>query len=457
MEDLIYKVANRAAASQFEDRYARMFNAMSLDQAKSTLGFSPRYNPTPDEIVKAYRSKAIENHPDRGGDPEKMVAINVAKDILDGKARPSSGAGAGRANPYNRPPSGGWAEEDKVRKPEPPKVVETIPGTPFSVPGMLLPPAEIKFISKTAYGSAKPNPDATYTYSYDMWAIYAQSRTHHIFVGLRHRPENFYFDRDKGGRVNIAESWEFVQEAYPISKDIMKIAVTAIKKVMTGWNDNLKPMRQLKYVAWPGGRLTEAALAKIKSGGFSGGAPLKDVLIGQSLAGDAAAEGRKTNVEMYYKGNKEKRQKYNERLRAGEHLDQWLSYDWFVRVNGTEYLLTDKTIDNLTKKHFMSYVLKANELGEGIPKNLTKMKGSPWRHSLALKAHEALDLLVDALSGEPTGLVLGLMKALEDWEEHDDAKKSKKAAMRQLVASTSIHDAAHLCGVEPYEVLRAWE
>jgi hypothetical protein len=48
------------------------------------------------------------------------------------------------------------------------------------------------------------------------------------------------------------------------------------------------------------------------------------------------------------------------------------------------------------------------------------------------------------------------MKALEDWEEHFDGK-SKKAAHRQLVACMGLHDAAHMCGIEPHEILRAWE
>jgi len=60
---------------------------MSMSEAKQTLGFPPTYDPSPTEIQKAYKRKAIENHPDLGGDPKKMVAINVAKEILEGKRR----------------------------------------------------------------------------------------------------------------------------------------------------------------------------------------------------------------------------------------------------------------------------------------------------------------------------------------------------------------------------------
>jgi hypothetical protein len=455
MKDVISSVAEKAAAEQFEERYARVFRAMSLEQAKQTLGFGRYDKPTSDEVLKAYRSLAIANHPDRGGDTEKMVQLNVAKDILDGKARPSSGTGGGAG----RPPPGGWRPEDEVKKPEPPKVVDVIGGEAFSIPGLLLGATEIKFISKTAYGQVSaPTEVRSIQYSYDMWAIYGwnESNKTHVFVGLRKRVPIKYHDSAKGGTVEVEESWEFNQEKYPGSKDITKIATIAIKKVMTDWKDGLKPSRQLKYIAWPGGKLTEATLAKVKSSGYSGGAALKDILVGQGLIGGDAAKGHKSNVEMYYKTNKEKRVKINERIKGGERLDMWLGYDWFVRVNGTEYLLSDKSVEQLIRKHFISLVLKASDMGEGVPKNLTKMKGSPWRHSFALKAHEALNMLVDNLVGEPSGLVLGLMKALEDWEEHFDGK-SKKAGYRQLVASMGLHDAAHMCGVEPHEILRAWE
>ncbi len=65
--------------------YARLFQAMSMEEAKEALGFPPGYDPSPSEIQKAYRSQAIKNHPDRGGDHRKMVEINVAKEILEGK------------------------------------------------------------------------------------------------------------------------------------------------------------------------------------------------------------------------------------------------------------------------------------------------------------------------------------------------------------------------------------
>jgi len=55
--------------------------AMSVDEAFKTLDL-PK-SATPEALKKQYRTKAIENHPDRGGDEAKMKKINEAKEILD--------------------------------------------------------------------------------------------------------------------------------------------------------------------------------------------------------------------------------------------------------------------------------------------------------------------------------------------------------------------------------------
>lgn len=69
----------------FERLAIRLLLSMSMEEARETLGFPPGYAPSSDEVTKAYRRKAIENHPDRGGSHEKMVEINVAKEVLEGK------------------------------------------------------------------------------------------------------------------------------------------------------------------------------------------------------------------------------------------------------------------------------------------------------------------------------------------------------------------------------------
>jgi len=88
--------------------YARLVQAMKRSEALALLGLTG--TPTEEDIKKAYKRKAIENHPDRGGDPSKMVQVNVAKDVLTGVQRATpeySGGGGGYAprpqSPYTRP------------------------------------------------------------------------------------------------------------------------------------------------------------------------------------------------------------------------------------------------------------------------------------------------------------------------------------------------------------------
>lgn len=385
-----------------------------MDQAKEALGFSPRATPTPDEIVKAYRAKAIANHPDRGGDPEKMVEINVAKDILDGKARPSSGGGAG-----GRPPPGAWRPDpgpvQERKRPEPPKVVETITGNTFeSAVGEFDAPVEIKFISKTGYGGARPTPDALASYSYDIWALYGQSKTHHIFACLRVRRATTYYDQARNGTVVVEESWESLVEKAPIAKDLAKIALPKLKAVVRGWPDGLEPSKQFKYIEWPGGRMSQAMIAKVKASGYSGGAALKDILLGLGLVGEEHGKGRKTNVEIYFRSNKEKRRKIMEtrdRAVVKVRVNMWEGYDWYIRLNGTEYLLEEDTVHNLINNHFISGVIDPNSMGEGIPKNITKLKGGRF----GILPGDAMGILVKSMTTEPMGLRLGLQNAVEEW------------------------------------------
>ena len=53
-----------------------------VDNSKfyEVLGVSK--NATSDEIKKAYRKKALKEHPDKGGDPEKFKEISLAYEVL---------------------------------------------------------------------------------------------------------------------------------------------------------------------------------------------------------------------------------------------------------------------------------------------------------------------------------------------------------------------------------------
>lgn len=81
----LYRVAQAtddAKEEALRSKYARLVQSMSLDEAKRVLGLPVYGTPSADEISKAYKSLALENHPDRGGDASRMVEINVARDVL---------------------------------------------------------------------------------------------------------------------------------------------------------------------------------------------------------------------------------------------------------------------------------------------------------------------------------------------------------------------------------------
>jgi len=64
---------------------------LSWEDSLSTLGFHAGMSPSKAEVQSAWRALARKHHPDLGGDVDKMVELNAAKDILDGVRAPSRG------------------------------------------------------------------------------------------------------------------------------------------------------------------------------------------------------------------------------------------------------------------------------------------------------------------------------------------------------------------------------
>lgn len=433
----------RIASRYFEDRYAKRLMAMSLAEAKEILGFPPSAAPSADEISKAYKRKAIENHPDRGGDPKKMVDINVAKDILDGKQRPTPGGGSAAdwvRDWYRNSPGGtGGGYTPPKEKPKPREPDVTIEGQSFadalSSSGI---PANVewKFVSIPEwYWETTSHP------GHRVWTLYGQTDQKHVFLALKERGESsggIYIDSKF---TKIMQDWQSSEVDVPISQNISKIAPKYLKMTGTAWTD-AKPKPPRKFVAWPGGKPTEAILHKIPR---TGGAALKDILLGTGLLADEdpAVAGRKSVVEVYTKYSSERYERYKKRKAEGKtkYVTKAHQYDFFVRVNGKTEQLEDETIEKM-ERVFIPWVMNW-EVTEGAPKNLTRMRGGRFKHGPA----EAIEELVNCLTGEPSWLHIALEKAAEEYQE-----PTKTAQLLNIRQGYTLLEAAKIAGMTPYEL-----
>lgn len=420
--------------------YARLFAALSKDDAKRILGFPPGASPSSDEVMDAWRAAIFKNHPDRGGDPTKTVELNVAKDVLQG-----TGVGAPRSQ---------WRPEAPPPRPKPvtwkddPETV-IVKGQTFAeaMSSAGVPAGTVwKFISIPSYYYQK-----TYYPSEAVWVLYGQTKDKHVFLALKRLAENAgTIPTDKWGpKTHFLEDWQSSEVDVPIAQDPIKAIPKNIKLVSTAWADGAKPKAPSKFLVWPGGIVDQTIVEKTSR---SGGVALKDILVSTGILdeGHEAVQGRKSIVEIYtkYDLDREKRRKKERAEGTRKHVDVSDSYLFFVRVNGRTEQLSDDTIDNL-KRRFIPWVMSW-EVTEGAPKNLTRMRGG--MRSLKYPASMAIRELANCLTSEPSWLHIALEKAAEEWEEPE----AKKASWRALVARTaSIVDAAYLLDMDPVELFRA--
>lgn len=164
------------------NRYSFLMLSMSLSEAKGLLGFSATDNPSESEITRAYRAKAFEAHPDRGGSEDQMVQINVARDVLTGKQRPT----------YERDPAaqpstpsyGGRSPWEKAKKEE---VTFAEAKSKAGIPAGV----EWQFVTDSQKGTSYASDEF---YRSDMSRVaYGRTATKHVFLGMRHfaYQENF--------------------------------------------------------------------------------------------------------------------------------------------------------------------------------------------------------------------------------------------------------------------------
>jgi hypothetical protein len=370
--------------------YAKLIVSMSLEEAKKTLGFSSSDQPTPQEVSKAYKEMAFKNHPDRGGDPTKMVAINVAKDILEGKGRPS----------YGRPQRNDPPEYTKYKY-EPPPPPPPVEGKSFSQAFAEAPSGvDWKFISNQTYAYHRLSTEGTGFLDCSGWVLYGQTDSHHVFLALQNSRNSGY--------VNEEGAWEAKVATAPRATNLLKLAPKMIAELATSLGADKYSMPK-KFMVLDGTFKQSDLKAR-------GSLSLKDAIIGSgAMSGEETGlKGRKLVVTIEPKPNIDM---YKAWVAQGKPVKKsYLAYLWIVEVNGKGRSLGDDELDKLQESYFFGGVFSYDYKGK---KTLSQLRGG----GMSFGAADALRILHEALHGGPLKEQVG--KAAEQ-----AAQAKKKACVR---------------------------
>lgn len=412
-------LATKVARDYIAAIYTRLRTAMSLPEAKKVLGFPPEASPTPAEISKAYKSKALEAHPDRGGTNEQMVAVNVAKEILDGVRRPDYA-------PKPPPPPSAWGPAKAEPPRGPAKVVDTIPGDSFETAMSRVPmDIEWKIASKGVYvRGVQP-------VNHNVWTFIGVGKDRVWVLAIKERPGTFKQDWAKNELTEIKTGWQISMVSTPLQGFEKKI-VLLVKGAPTFQDIDGMVLADTpkKWIVWEGGRPQEKEVLSGKLRG-SGGVALKDALLAAGMLGDTAIKGRKSAVQITPRYiSSEERKVRQEALRAKQNgkLYNYQLFNYEVSVNGKSAILAPETNLNLEKNGFIIGVFSYDPK-DGVPKRLNLIRGGVVKASPGVY----IRLLADALTTEPSWLHIALKQAAEEWES--EATKTARAAARRIAAA----------------------
>ena len=354
---MVSSVAERVARRY---RYARLVKAMSMSEALQVLGFPPGANPSEDEVKKQQRRKTLEFHPDRGGDPEKMVEVNVAADVLLGKQRatPSFGGGGG----YSTPDYGYQAPRQKPAE----KVVsfeeaKASAGIPGDIEWMFVTTSH-----SSGYSSDEMANQAT------GWVAVGQTADAYIFVACEHYYSEDYFPGSLRGKIDV---WSVRPVKWGKSKasgqKMTSVLVGGIQMAFKQFNEMTKKFNFKIIPVSEGWRLSDR---------LPPGRPttVKNYVLDAGLMGEEELAAPRTyTIEVHYE-----RPKFGEErvppgfVKPGEYTDP---FKLTFIVNGTkEYPLSESAAEKLYKlriggKRFLEWMFGDYYYG-GETKNLTRKR-----------------------------------------------------------------------------------
>jgi len=167
-----------------------------MEDAKRTLGFPPDSSPSASEVRDAYLQKAKVMHPDIGGDLEQMKELNVAKDILEGKARPT----------YDRRP-----ETTSTRSRWDPPKADVITFDEAKAKADIPSGIQWLFVTDRQRGKSNWNSDESSNYE-SAFVAYGRTEQQHVFVGAYYRERHDFYI---GGTEN-RDTWAIKSFKMPI-------------------------------------------------------------------------------------------------------------------------------------------------------------------------------------------------------------------------------------------------
>jgi len=212
--------------------------------------------------------------------------------------------------------------------------------------------------------------------------------------------------------TKIMEDWQVSWTSANIHAPLTKIASKYLKTVATNWADlNKAPKPPRKFVLWPGGHPSVQLFKKVPR---SGGVSLKDILVGAGLLSDMdpAVKGRKSAVQMRFEYSEEKWKRRRQEKGPLARLGRVDQYNIYVSVNGKEAQLADDTVDNLSKT-FIPWVVGWDAVSNGVRRDLTKLRRGRFKGG----APEAMHYLADAMTSEPSWLIIALERAAEEYAD----------------------------------------
>lgn len=340
------------------DRYAFLLTAMTLEEAKTALGFPPTSAPSPGDIKSAWKTLAFKSHPDRGGDEETMKELNAAKDILLGKARPSySRSSPGYSSP-NYPSSGGEADWGDFQPKE--HQYEVVTFEEAKAKSNLPSGVTWKFVTPMQSGRGGWSGDSSSKTS-KAFVAYGVKDKQHVFAGA----SNSYDYSGFVGGGHTIDIWTIEVVQIPMKKDEGKNPAWLYRNVVS-------TLKKLGLDAKFNSKVMDADGWKFKEKLPKGkGVSIKHWLVnsGEVSADDSSVAGRKQVVELEYHRSYMEKPGFHE-VETGYSTDH---LKIVLNLNGKSVDLSKGDTQKVVKSRLLTVVYGAR-LYDGSKKNLTRMR-----------------------------------------------------------------------------------